>query len=352
MLDLLKPKQDRESLGYIKDIGDILKIHYSPGKQPVWVTINNEYVTSCIGCDFSRCMKYNSDELELRNESLKSFPTDTNNLVCQTNAIFFKNGDNTPTINEKSCIMCGICVSRCPIGAIYLGKNTAIISKSNEYVVFEKNSPSIKQKQHNQISKLLTVKKEGKMIVENDELISSIYDKIRNSIYDSQFPNLFTRNLFIETENRCYVRRRGDVYFRIDGLLEFLDCVGIAEIEFKNEVMGSPRSILDDIAVLSSRYDVKKEYIKSYIVSLEFPNMRTEYWRVINDISNVLNIKINSLTIGTLLLLVWNFVKVDFSTIDFYADVESPSIMSCIENILGRKISISLDEIGVLEPKK
>ena len=41
-----------------------------------------------------------------------------------------------------------------------------------------------------------------------------------------------------------------------------------------------------------------KEKIKPYIVFLEFPNRRAEYWQVIKDINNVLEIKINSLTLG------------------------------------------------------
>jgi hypothetical protein len=87
-------------------------------------------------------------------------------------------------------------------------------------------------------------------------------------------------------------------------------------------------------------------------VSLEFPNIRTEYWRVIKDIKDVLGIKINSISLGALILLTWSFKKFPIGTADFYADVENPSIISTVEKILCISSLPEYHSIAILEPIK
>jgi len=142
-------------------------------------------------------------------------------------------------------------------------------------------------------------------------------------------PNLIIRNLFIALGNQCIIRRRGDVYFRIDSIIEDSPTIGIAEVEFHKDSLESPRAILDDIAVLSSRYGIDKHQIKPFIVSLEFPNIRTEYWRVIKDIKDTLGIRIHSLTLGALCILSLEAPAVPIGAVDFYANIDNAIHKRC-----------------------
>lgn len=91
------------------------------------------------------------------------------------------------------------------------------------------------------------------------ENIEAVYKKIESLHTDARFPNIITRNLLLALGEKAMIRRRGDVYLRIDSLAEFNDRIAIFEIEFHSDSLESPRAILDDIAVLSSRYGIPKE---------------------------------------------------------------------------------------------
>jgi hypothetical protein len=110
--------------------------------------------------------------------------------------------------------------------------------------------------------------------------------------------------------------------------------------------------IFDDIAVLTSKYDAKKEELIPVIVYLCFPNIRTDYWRVINDIRRVLGVEINTMTIGAMMLLAWNRKKIDFITKEFYVDIDSYSIRTVVEQGIGRKIKVSEGHLGIFEVSK
>jgi len=118
------------------------------------------------------------------------------------------------------------------------------------------------------------------------------------------------------------------------------------------DALEAPRAILDDIAVLSSRYGVGKDEVMPFIVSLEFPNIRTEYWRVVKDIKDVLDIRIYSLTLGALCLLVWSFNEIPIGTMDFYADIDNPSIKAEVERLCGTGELPKLSSYAVFEPIK
>jgi ferredoxin len=330
----------------------VLEIEHIPYKPSIIKRANVSCYSCCISCETPYCIKYLAEEIEPQSKQFSTFPVDFNDYVCPTSAILWEKDRLYPSINPELCINCGLCAARCPMGAIYLGKECAIVYTDMalvEEVHFSKEELAIHKYQ---VSLLIGAIHSGQMLKESDEQISVIYQKMADIKTDVQFPNIFTRNLFIETGNRCFIRRRGDVYLRIDAIMEMLNAAGIVEVEFNKDSLESPRAILDDIAVLISRYDIDVKMIIPFIVSLEFPNIRTEYWRVIKDIANVLKIKINSLSIGVLMMFIWNFCKIDFSNILFYADTDKPSIRREVQLAIGFEPNLSNELTGILEPKK
>lgn len=273
-------------------------------------------------------------------------------FVCPTNALLWERGSLTPTIVAEHCINCGICARRCPVGAIYSNGNAAVIHSGEGSVTFEPATPDNITRHNEQIRRLSRGQHTGRFLNVTEETVSVLYRKLAEQQTDAQFPNLIVRNLFLVLGNRCIIRRRGDVYFRIDAILEDTPSVGIVEVEFHKDSLESPRAILDDIAVLSARYNIDKRTIKPFIISLEFPNIRTEYWRVIKDIRNVLDIRIHSLTLGALCMLVWGCSDFSIGTADFYADVDSPSIKDAVKAIGSIEYIPDLGSLAVLEPKK
>ena len=329
-----------------------VEITHIPNTPTAMKSNQNICTAGCLSCVTPYCMKYQPTEIVPQSKLFAAFPVDMNNYVCPTAAISWEKDALYPTINPELCINCGLCASRCPAGAIYLTEDHAVVYSNQELtseVEYNEANAKIHAQQIEVLSKALHG---GKMLNETEQLFFNIFEKMATIKTDAQFPNILTRNLILQTGNRCFVRRRGDVYLRIDAIMELGEHAGIVEIEFNKDSLESPRAILDDIAVLVSRYGIDASIIKPFIVSLEFPNIRTEYWRVIKDISNVLKVKINSLSIGVLLLFVWNFINVDFQSKDFYADVDKPSIKQETQDALKVEPSLDGSKCAVLEPKK
>ena len=315
---------------------------------------NSKANATCLHCPDSPCLNFSEKDLE--NSAFPEFPQDHSASVCASNAMTWDREKGVPVIEESRCINCGVCAVRCPVGAIFMTEQGAKVHNiQNDFFSPVEGNEEIASKAFKQsIAKFNNIQRTGKLLNESDQIIAKTYDKIISLETEAQFPNILTRNLLLALGVGCSIRRRGDVNIRMDAVLGPPGTkYGVVEIEFdQNALLDSPRNILDDVAVLSSRYQIKSTEITPIIISLVLPNSRSEYWRVIKDINNVLKIKINSITIGALLLFVWNLRKINFEQVNFYADVDNMEIRNSIENYLQCKLNISSETYAILEVGK
>ena len=189
------------------------------------------------------------------------------------------------------------------------------------------------------------------MLLESDSLLCNIYNKLM-CIHHS-FHNLIARNLLVSVGNQCVTRRIGDVYTRMDAVFNSLEnTFGVVEVEFGKDTLEASRAILDDIAVLHSRYGIDKHNNIPLVVCVQLPNARQGYWQVVKDVKNVEGIQIQTITIGALMLLNWNNEVAIFDGNNYYVDYDSMSLRQILEQQLGRTIQLSDKHLGILEPNK
>ena len=103
---------------------------------------------------------------------------------------------------------------------------------------------------------------------------------------------------------------------------------------------------------MHSRNDLNKNENAALVACLSFPNKRQGYFQVIKDIDRVLGLIIQTISLGALLLLVWNGAQADFLSREFYADFDNLSIRGIMEFRLGRHVNMSEGKLGILEPEK
>jgi hypothetical protein len=129
---------------------------------------------------------------------------------------------------------------------------------------------------------------------------------------------------------------------------------GTAEVEVGYEgIMDAPRNLLDNIAVLSSRYGFDKKRMVVLVVTSTLPNRRSEYWQLAKDIADVLGIRIGSITWAALMVLVWERIKLRINpSNEFYADPSSRSIRGTVERLVNRGLNCPLGLRGFFESQK
>lgn len=267
----------------------------------------------CTKCSKKMCISFEKEELDLFDID---FPFEIDKNVCPTNAIYFANSEIK--INSEKCIGCGICMSRCPKGLIKLKDGIAIIDPS-----YEMNS-------NNEMKKL--------------------YNSISSKSMNSYSINLLSRNLLIECGIKTAITRTGDNNLRMDGIIQSNNDLGVLEIEFGQNILSSPRNLLDDIAVICSRYGFKKENITALSICLSLPNNRTDYWNVIKDIKEILGIEIKTVSIGSLAYIMWNEKKINLKELPYLDSVDN-SLLEKVEKILNKKIEID-DANSIFRTKK
>lgn len=320
---------------------------FSEGKSTV---INQEndisYIAACINCINPHCMRLDKEEITC--SSFTSISPDMNLAVCPVDAIQI--GDKRIEIKQTKCIGCGMCVQRCPVGALYLKSGKATHNDNpnaprNEMSV-TKRSISI---QEEYLDKLGRLEKSGILRKENDTVMTDIYNKISHLSQEQQ--NILARNMMICLGGWASLSRQGNVYMRMDGFYQTVDQYGVVEIETGLEMLDVSRALLDDVAVVHARYGIQIDNNHPLAICLGLPNKRTDYWQVIKDILKITHLQINTVTFGMLLIFLWNLEEVnDYDR--FYVDVDNSSLRAKSEAFLQRRIHISGGHLGILENTK
>lgn len=348
MLVFNKTNDRRQTLIIMNDMPNAIDYHHGE-KSKAFFSDGSCSSMACLGCISPKCMYFSNEEIHC--DSIPSFPSDNTNSVCPTAAISIEQKTGIPRINSDKCIKCGICLNRCPVGAIYYADEELKINSelSNKQCVVPYSSEN--EHAHRIQIENLSVCKTGIPILESDGLLFEIYQKLFK--IDYRLDNLIARNLLISLGCKCSIRRIGDVYTRMDAFYSALDkSIGTVEVEFGRDTLEAARAILEDIAVSNVRYGIPKDTNLPLVVCLQLPNARQGYWQVVKDIKNVEDIVINTVTVGTLIILCWNRCSISPTSISYYIDYDNMDLRKIITTQLGREIKISNKLLGLMEPNK
>lgn len=280
----------------------VVGLEFSPGRSTRVSLANHETGSgACLGCEDTPCMTKRGSELELAG-ALASFPGDPSLAVCPTNAIDLSDDSNSISVSAQRCIGCGLCIVRCPYGAITLTpEGFASIAMADPDNLTTKKVLQLTHPHPKRIGKIGVLS--GLTALKLVEAVSKLPDSDRS---------VFIRNLLHEVGIAARVRRRGDMNVR-------MDAVGftksgrpfVAEIELVGGELEVPRALLEDVAVLHARYGFQVNAIDVLSIISWFPNVRSEYYQVIRDINKILGINCRTLTVGALLALVWAGKTID-----------------------------------------
>lgn len=298
MSDVVPHKQALRRQGRLRRFqADPKMITFTPNEgAEVTFADGNAGRATCLGCHDAPCMELEAPS-NLDGELM--FPSDPSRDVCPTDAINWNATGEMPTIEAESCIGCGLCAVNCPYGAISLSPDGIAVVETDDpdgitAPVEEAAAPHVR-----------TVR-EGALGSATDWFAREL-PAVVEDLNDTQTTRL-SRNMLTLCGVVANMRRKGDTNIRMDGLLRFdSGQIGVVELETGKDVLESPRALLEDIAVLHNRFGMDMADIVPVSMIGRLPNVRTEYYQVIDDIKKVLNIKCRTLTLGALGMLMWHF---------------------------------------------
>lgn len=322
-------------------------IHFAPGQQTT-IQFGNGKVApaSCLRCHDTPCATFSGDDVTPSN--FKRFPADRNLDVCAAGAITKPDGGGAPAIDGERCILCGVCSSRCPVGAIRLvAELGAIVDDApNEAFQAITTPDPLKIVSDRQLFEGLL--SDGSQLIESDAIVDEVFGRLQRAWtrVGDRFPNMLARNLLNGAGLGASVGRKGNNHMRMDIILSPPGVKhGVAEVEFgQDAVLDAPRDLMDALAVLVSRYGWTLDSTTAIIVSDVLPNRRSEYWHIVQDIANVFGVQIGTVTIFSLMLYNWNRWSLDLSDGQrFYADRDTNSYRSeVLEIVMGRALHLGM----------
>lgn len=348
---VFKEGTNRRSLSILKVIPVALEIHQGIPSTAHFRNGEEGHI-GCLRCTNPRCMYFSENEIEC--DRVDGFPNDKSVNACPVEAITWDDSSDALVIDSRKCINCGICVSRCPVGALYFSNGGQLMVNTTQGNSIEnKKLDSATQTIHfHQIEQLLKVPRAGVSLNASDHLFKTIYNKLLH--LRSNYHNSIGRNLLIALGCKCSMRRIGDVYTRMDAIYSSsAGSFGAVEVEFGRETLDASRGILDDIAVLNTRYGVHKHDNKALVICLQLPNARQGYWQVVKDVKIVEKIKIGTVTVGALMFLLWNGCIFEPENDRYYIDYDNMDLrhILCVQ-VDCDDIPLSNKELGIMEPMK
>lgn len=297
----------------------INEIQISPEKPAKWITNNKlEFKSHCVACVSRPCMEYKTNEIkdsEILSEEF-GMRESLAYKTCVVDAIGFNDITNTAVINEDSCFACGICVERCPVKAIYITNTTA---KVNTEV---RGNKTIKLSSVDFYNQFLANIKQAKVVgyhqIPNQENLSILMEKLKALIEGKTKKidiNLFARNLLRSQGYSAISYLQGIQYSTIDVIARNKQCneeTVVVEVEPTNAIE-TPRILLVALAIMVERHQLNDKNAKLLSLGLVFPNNREEFWNVLEDVKNVLELDILFATLPSLIVLLWLAKNTQFS---------------------------------------
>ena len=291
---------------------------------------------TCLNCPDTPCVLFSEDEVV--SPVLTGFPFNQTREVCPFDAMTVDSSQLIPVIDDDSCIGCGLCIARCPANALYVNSRGLVSLNNDENDALKTRATHDARSHASTVGKLNSAPWSGSIRNVDEETLSNVISSITGAGLTNTNQKLLIRNLLLGLGTSAAISTVGDTNFRIDMWWEDQGVLWITEVDFDiASNLDTPRALLDDIAVCVSRHQVSRNKIGAMIICLEFPNKRSGYYHLIEDIMKVVGLEILTLSVAGLLLALWSHREIqDIDLAKCVVMQNSKDIGDAFHGIVGR----------------
>jgi ferredoxin len=263
--------------------------------------LGDRFVSACLSCPDEPCIRFGADELA-RSARIDS-PYSPDHSVCPTGAII-RGDEGQAGIDASSCIGCGLCVIRCPVGAIWLDENTAIAT-------VEVPIPSSYEWRTSSLEELIALRDSVEVLLEAERppcepagLLAKQFERVSRVVEGASGQNvlrLLARNTFLVGGGSARLKNVGDNNAACELLVDDGTHLLVVEVESGGDALDAMRRVLAGTAVVVARYGLRPEDVTPTLIFTRLPNKRVDYYGVAADVQARLGL--TTITIPTAVLL-------------------------------------------------
>ena len=293
----------------------------------------------CMACSPAPCTRYGDNEVALP-ESRRGMPNSAPTTLCPTDAISIERRTGRAEIVASACIACGICASRCPVGAIAFDGGTFQVANGAWMPgvdVREGSEETAGAETRAWQARVVTTGFEGDWATLHD-IVFRFHERVRSARTKDEFYPL-VRNLLRQLGFSVALGRSGDVNWRFDALV-YEPFVATIELKSPGETerisVSATRQAVENAAIAISRFKLSANPANA-VIGYEYPAERSDVRQALLDTKDALGISVivlNTAVLCALLLLhrVLRFDAIDLHQL-FYAEPGPVSVRS-LEHLL------------------
>lgn len=220
--------------------------------------------------------------------------------VCQFDALDVDPETGTPQVNAVNCSACGLCLSRCPVGAIAWQPDGTVSVEVQAPPEFYSADDAPGAPSHHQ------ARLEGRDVLvipippdEIWQLTRELFDR-RTSELDAYELRLTVRNLLRGLGALAQAGVRGDTSDRAEITFAYDDVVVLTEVEGRADLLEAVRRLMAGVAIAHARRGLARNKLRAAAFVLQMPNQRTDGYELIRDLSKVVDLHVALLPVAAL----------------------------------------------------
>jgi ferredoxin len=263
----------------------------------------SETISGCLACPDEPCRRFSSAELS-RHARVET-PYAPDDAVCPTDALTRVDG-GLMTVDESGCIGCGLCVVRCPVGAIWI--NADARSAVDEAPGGAYDQHGIDEAEfltaRSGLSAALTP--EEPPFVDASLVVHQVTwaEAALSGQQGQRALRRLVRNSFLLDGSASRLKNAGDNNAFSELAVDDGRHLVVIEIEPGGDLLDALRRAVAGCAVAISRYGVDPDELVEAIVMNRLPNERVDYYEVVQNVRSRLGLLTYTVPLAVLLLAI------------------------------------------------